>query len=80
MFRDSAIQMKLVSGLIFRGVVLGVEIKPGKGGDFQTYLAAQVADCRAWFKSPVVSANIRQVAFVEGAAWGVYTKLALPPL
>ena len=78
MFRDRAIQMKLVSSLIFGGVILGVEIKSGKGGDLQPDLAAQVADRRTWFKSPVVSADVCQVTFVEGAAWGIYPKLALP--
>src|SRR6266849_6781085 len=78
MFSDRASQMELVSSLIFGGVVLGVEIKPGKGSDFHPDLATQVADRRAWFKSPVVSADVREVAFAEGAARGVYTKLALP--
>src|SRR5208337_756969 len=78
MFRDSTIQMELVSSLIFGSVVFGVEIKSGEGGDFHAYLAAQVADCGGRFKSPVISADVCQVAFVEGAARGVYAKLALP--
>src|SRR5512146_705264 len=78
MLRNRAVQMKLVSRLIIGGVVLGVEIKPGEGGDLQTDLAAQVAARRAGLEGPVVSANVRQVALVEAAGGRVNTELPLP--
>src|SRR5208282_5728465 len=70
MFRDRAIQMKLVSSLIFGGVILGVEIKSGKGGDLQPDLAAQVADRRTWFKSPVVSIpSSQEISLYRRSRW-----------
>src|SRR5271169_5503196 len=70
--------MELVSSLIIGGVILGVKIETREGSDFQSDPAAQIAHRSARFKSPVVSAGVRQIAFLEGAGWGVYPELALP--
>src|SRR5271166_5455732 len=78
MFRYSPVQMELVPSLIVGGVVLGIEIKPGKGGYFESDRAAQPAARHGRFKGPVVSADVRQIAFVESAAWSIDAKLALP--